>query len=399
VNLEYELLMRIVRVLDDDPPVVAFYQAFVEGARLPDELKALEAERPKRERHSLSGDYAAVCGQLSKQYRIETVNLNDEVPDHVDTLVVANRENLDEVGLFHLDQFLMRGGKLVLLWPGMEMNRRRVKAFPAEEKWDDWLAHYGITVHKNMVMDPKCFFVRFEGAAGFRNVRFFPALRITEERIDRSTPVTQGIQDLALPYTSAITLEPPDGVQALVLAASSDQAWAEGEAFTLDPERIVPPGAGALQSFDLAGLLEGEFISYYAARTAPERILKGHQGQAGWENYPPGMKLRSPKTAILVVGSSDFIGLPLPYMEETVYYYTLQFFGNAVDYLTTGEGFSGIRTRQRSVRYVDREVMDDPSVVRNLKLAGSVGGAALVALFGLMLFGLRRASQRREIKL
>ncbi len=282
--LEYELLMRIVRVLRKETPVIAFNQTSAHVPdNLPPELRAqLLAQSPNKDKHDIAGDYVNAAGYLKKQYDVETVNLNEKVPVDIRTLVVANTENLDDTALYHLDQFMMRGGKLVLLLCGVNVDFNRMQGMPRDMpkdiKLDSWLAHYGIEVDKNLIMDEQCSMVPFQsGARGGYSMQvvkpFPPVIRLTASEINEVHPIAQGIRDITFPFCSSIKLDPPEGAVSEILLKSSPMAWAMEEHFMLHPERIMMPSEEARGRFDLAGIIEGEFISYYAGRPVPESVL------------------------------------------------------------------------------------------------------------------------------
>ncbi|MHC4942625.1 MAG: GldG family protein [Planctomycetota bacterium] len=389
--LEYELLMRIVRVKERSPPTIAFNQQAQALPRdLPPELKALEGSKPKKDRHDIAGDYKGIVESLGLRYAVEAVSLEQRIPHHVDTLVVANQENLDPVALYHIDQFLMRGGKLALLWPGIDVLYNPLKGKSRDGRLDEWLAHYGIEVEKAVLMDPKCAHVRFDSAGGYQFNAFPASPRITESQIEPDHPITRGIRDMVIPFCSPITLAPKEGATARVLVKSSPKAWQEEGSFSLEPDRIRMPDGQERRTFDLVGLIEGEFLSFFAARPVPEQIKSDPQKE--------GKRLRSSDTAIFVIGSSDFIGNPFQMVKQHLYYAALLFFMNAADYLTTGEAFANIRTRDWGVRYIDEEYLKNPETFSAIKMAGVFTGAAIAGLIGIVLWAIRRARRGREVR-
>lgn len=386
-HLEYELLMRIARVIDPSPPTVAFLQRRPGlEADLPPELNALEAKKDASDRHVISLDFQWIAQYLKNRYRVETVAPGEEVARRIDTLVVANPGLLDEAARFQIDQFLMRGGKLALLWPGVQVSPSQLQVRPRKESKDrdEWLAHYGIRINDELVMDPQCAYVRLESAGGFRVNALPSCLRITQKRINADHPVTRGISDMVLPFCSPIVLTPEEGSTVKVLLQSSRESWTMEGIFSLAPDDIEAPIMDERRRHDLAGLVEGEFLSYYAVRPLPDGATDGNR------------LLRSPQTSILVVGSSDFIGTPLPMMEQDLFRYAYQFFGNAVDFLTTGEAFSGIRTRNQEVRYIDTALLEQPASTLWMKLIGTFSGAGFAVMVGIVLWFLRRLRATRE---
>ena len=423
-HLEYDLLMSIVRVMERKKPVVAFFQR---GAALPPENLSPElraqwvARHGVRDRHDPARDYSRMAADLRKRYRLERVDLSVPVPEEVTTLVAANAERMDVRACYHLDQFLMRGGKVLLLMPGVLVDLDHMRAGARGDELDEFLAHYGIRVDKNLILDhPHCASVEVTREVGGMRVPvrrpYPPYLLIGAEGLDPESPVTRALRSLTLAFCSSIHLDPSEGTEARILLRSSPTAWQEKDRFILDPDRIVPAPPEARRSFDLAGILEGEFISFFAARPVPEEVTgagpeaaqargfegkerdeeegrKGGTGRGDDLNHPPGMRLRSLRTALLVVGSDGFVS------NSAYGGSTAVFFANAVDYLTRGEGFGEIRNRASTERLIDPRFRDDLPAVNLLKVIGTLGGGALVLFLGLILFFRRRLLEKREVTL
>lgn len=396
--LEYELLLRLARILEREIPVVGFHQS---GKDIPDNLppdlrNTFEKEAVRKDRHRIDGDYQRMHQVMSQQYRVEKVSLREPVPDYVKTLILANPDSLDDVAFYHADQFLMRGGRLALLLPGVDINANKFQGRPRDDKLDDWLLHYGIRVEKSLVLDDQCEQVSLtriiQGMRMDVPTRFPPMLRITREDMDQTDPIILGIEEVSLAFCSPIHLDPSEGAEARVLIRSSQTAWTLDESISFVPDRTVGPPGERRSAFDVVGILEGEFLSYFAARPVPESLQE--EGDKEMDpRQPSGMRLRSPKTAILIVGSNEFLGDP--YLTPK----TMGFFGNAADYLTIAEGFGHIRARNFDVRMVDPAFADDWEILKLLKVLGTLGGAFVIVLVGVIMFILRKAAQRREIVL
>lgn len=396
--LEYELLLRLARILEREIPVVGFHQS---GKDIPDNLptdlrSTFEDEAEKKDRHRIDGDYQRMNQVMSQQYRVEKVSLKEAVPDYVKTLILANPDSLDDVALYHADQFLMQGGRLALLLPGVDINANKFQGRPRDDKLDDWLHHYGIQVEKSLVLDDQCEQVSLtriiQGMRMDVPTRFPPMLRITREEMDQTDPIILGIEEVSLAFCSPIRLEPSEGAEARVLIRTSQTAWTLDEMISFVPDRTVGPPEERRSAFDVVGMVEGEFLSYFAARPVPEGVQEDGDKELD-PRQPSAMRLRSPRTAILIVGSNEF--LSDPYLTPK----TMGFFGNAADYLTIAEGFGHIRARNFDVRMVDPEFADDWEILKLLKVLGTLGGAFVIVFVGVIMFILRKAAQRREIVL
>lgn len=95
--------------------------------------------------------------QLAGEYTIEPVTLDDGLPPtNLDALVVVMPENLTDRQRYAIDQYLMRGGALILAAGNYRASVDEaggLAAAPILGGLREQLAHYGLTVGDGMVMD------------------------------------------------------------------------------------------------------------------------------------------------------------------------------------------------------------------------------------------------------
>lgn len=102
-----------------------------------------------------TASYNDLSGYLRSDYEVQTVDLRKPVASHVDVLMVVGPNDLDPEQVFEIDQFLMRGGTVIIATSAFTtslMNRTLV-ANRAYSGLEEWLAHHGISVEQSMVLD------------------------------------------------------------------------------------------------------------------------------------------------------------------------------------------------------------------------------------------------------
>lgn len=500
-NLEFELLMKIAQAQRESLVTIAFHEVPPVSTSLTDEARAkAEARRKKKNRHEIAQDYMILNEAfLKKYYNVITIPLSKPVPENVTTLVLANPHLIDELAIYIIDQFLMRGGKLILLKPGLRVNYSNLSLYPDKGRLDEWLKHYGIEIDRNVVMDKRCIKRTFQertraGQMIPKEVDYPPFILVSRElSLNSEHPITAPLSnDLLVYFCSSINLTPQDPglAKATTLFRSSGRGWIQDETnIDITPEKVLEldPGKGKYAAYDLAGLLEGRFHSYFASRPIsdelreairrstkkgggasrvkvkmgaqavgddpegkgeggagkeeesdiqkepgdegdakePSRVEeteqpgKGREVAAGDEeapeeegglNHPEDIILQSEETAILVVGCNDFIADPRfgqiqAYEKQmTVAVFqaawggAMQFFASAVDYLSLGGGFSNIRAREVYLRHIKSDYKD-PAIKNILLYSGTLSGALIVVVIGLLLSALRRSAQKKEVAL
>ena len=323
--LEYELTSAILKVTTRDPKTVGM----------------LTGDR------SLTGDpYEAVRRAMQKQYGVMTVSVSggEMIPPEVNTLVVARPLGLGEWETFALDQFLMRGGRLLFLVDGTTIpDDGPLVAVPAQTGVDSLLAHYGLSVNADLVFDRKCGNATFSTGFFRYTVPYMLWPMVTREGFNDDSPVTNQLERVVFPWVSSIdfTKNPETFGEVEVLARSSEHSWTEKERLDLNPQREFRPTT-PMGPRNLALLLGGRFTSFFAGLPAPG----AGDTSAAWV----GDRLdESLETRIVVIGSSRFI--ESDYLSQ--YPENGTFFLNAVDWLTLGESLIGIRSRVVTARPLD----------------------------------------------
>lgn len=277
-SLEYEMLMRIARVTRAEPIQVAFYELPVPDASTPPEVAAnMRARLPRKGQRSLQSDLADVGELLMPYYDVVTTALDKPVSDQVKTLVLANT-NLDDTAIYYVDQFIMRGGNVIIFLDGVRINAEEHGCFPSRGRLDEWLANYGITVNKNLVCDKHCISFPFTAEAGgqgfVRLMPYPPYIQVMSKFYNQEHPITAALSgDMYMLYVSTLNMEAPEGGQVTPLLQSSLRAWVQEGNMTIHPEKIEIPPQGDREKRMLAGMVEGSFTSYFADRPLTDEVV------------------------------------------------------------------------------------------------------------------------------
>ena len=103
--------------------------------------------------------------------QIKEIELNEPIPETIETLILAGLPKLSSSEQFYLDQFLLRGGNLVLFLKGFDFTisppnpqflqlgissgSRGFTTIPEEVKqWNEFLSNYGLQIQERIVLEP-----------------------------------------------------------------------------------------------------------------------------------------------------------------------------------------------------------------------------------------------------
>ena len=288
-TLEYDLVRRIAKMTRKGPSKIAWQLNDPFGGM---QIPGMQRP-PSQDRHSPSGDLAAMDAALKTEYDTTTTDLKSKVPDDVKVVILCNAgAGLNDVQKFHLDQYLMRGGGLIVLAEGSEPmsfgggmggGGSPFMRSAAEKLPDDFLQHFGVKINKDVVVDLQC-------AQIPRRLPDFPIPvyvpypgfpMVVGDSIDQDHPISARMSDIVFLWPSSIELSPKPGVKATELVKSSSKAKKLDGFIDVSFEKLLdetnPESAPETYTgqYLLAGLLEGDFQSFFTARPLPTEIVEG----------------------------------------------------------------------------------------------------------------------------
>ena len=335
------------------------------------------------------------------------------VPDGTELVMVLEPTDLSETQVFALDQFLMRGGTVVVATAPYRatISRDTLLANPHTSGLDEWLAHHGVDIAQSMVMDPQntAFplpVTRQAGGFSFQELMlldypYFMDLR--GDGLSQTSPITRGLPQVTLSWAAPITANPATGVTVTPLLSSSDNSWLSTNTDVLP--RLSDDGGqpfvveGAQSSHMVATLLQGRFSSYYQGKDSP--LLNSQQPLAESEEQgPPALNVvsvieRAPESArLLVFASNDFVAdqtLGLVGSAQGVENLNgVQLLMNAVDWSLEDQNLTSISARGSFNRTLPPLELEQQRVIEVLNYA------IAVVLVGALVLGYHVNARRRR---
>lgn len=192
---------------------------------------------------------------------------------------------------------------------------------------EDWLAHYGVNLSREFVMDDRCqnIAMRSGGAAFF--VKYWPFVMAND--LDRAHPATRDLDALGFPYAHPVTFNfaGPSTVRGTVLARSSAQSWVWNGLYNVDPPSLFtqfkaePPAgfaragkADQIGPFPLAVVVEGSTTTFRAPAAPVGRLKLVVIGTSFFANpqapAPPGNALFILNLAHWLTQEGEFLSIP-----------------------------------------------------------------------------------------
>lgn len=322
-----------------------------------------------------------LIGMISELYEIkEVINLDTdstEVPADIDILmVIGSKAELNNFELYHLDQYLMRGGKIIFAVERIHTEIQRGLANVNNNKLERLLSTYQISVSPNLIVDAQSGSVGIQEHSGifnFVNQVQYPYLPIISSFADH--PISSGLESILFQFVSTVNSVSNDSLISITpLAFSSAKSGIRVGNFNISPMQDWNNRNFTESGLVVAALAEGSFPSYFADNDT----LRSERE-------------RSIETAIMVIGDASFLDNGIGQQQQRMPDDNINLVANAVDYLADESGLSELRTKGITNRPI--EILED-STKTTLKYANVFLPIFLVIGYGFIRYQRRKAQRR-----
>jgi ABC-2 type transport system permease protein len=329
--------------------------------------------QPQPPQHN-EDNYRLVQEKLKENYTLRDVTIDDgRVPGDVDVLVLLAPKDYTEKQAFAVDQYLMRGGTVVVIGGKYEFDTQAtsqegtIAVRKVRTGLEDVLSAYGISLGESMVLDPQNEpfaqpVIRNLGGLKIRDVQllnypFFVDVRPTG--MDKNSPVVASLPALTMSWASPLIVSSgadaapskdpkDDGApkrQVEVLLRSTPESWTQAE-----PNVQPPPGgfapSGERKSQPLAVAVRGRFESAYKDKPSP---VYGADAAPGADRTGRTIKQSPDGARLVVVGSSNFVNDMVLQLSRQGsgerYMNNVQFVENLADWAVADVDLLSIRSR------------------------------------------------------
>jgi len=328
------------------------------------------------------------------------------VPADADLLMVLDPVSLDTRQVFAIDQFLMQGGTVVLAAsPTDVVIEQSIIARPVRSGLEDWLAAYGVSYGKGLVMDQQSGALpipveRNVGGFSVREVVLakYPYIVDVRGRGLNAGPITGSLGQVDVPWAAPLIVDGArnQGRKVTTLLQSSNLSWIS-ESNDLMPDYRTYPEEGFVVNKPagpqaLAVMLEGQFDSMF--RDKPSPLLEAPKAEPTEPKpEPSGAKQQSASydrviqhspasSRLVLLGSSAMLSdQTIRLISEalgTQYTQPAEFVQNVVDWSLEDQGLLNIRGRAHFARTLMPLSRQAQSFWEYLNYAIVLGGLLLI---------------------
>ena len=353
---------------------------------------------------------------------LDTDLKSGQVPAEADLLMLLDPVNLDNKQVFAVDQFLMQGGTVVVAAAPIDVQvSQSITARPVKSGLEDWLARYGLSYGKGLVLDQQSGGLpipvqREVGGYSVDEVELAQYPYIVDVRgsgLNAASPITGSLSQIDVPWAAPLLVDAAQaqGRRTTDLLRSSQRSWLSDSTNLMPDYEQYPEEGFAVHKPDgaqrLAVMVEGQFDSMFAGKPSP-LLAPAPSVPATPPAPPPPAKPtvdrvieHSPDSArLILLGSSAMLSdQAIRLIGETFgtsYTKPTEFVQNVVEWSLEDQGLLGIRGREHFARTLAPLSRKAQATWEYLNYGAALGGLALVWALNRRR---RRALSARHLKL
>jgi gliding-associated putative ABC transporter substrate-binding component GldG len=307
-------------------------------------------------------ELAQAYQELSILYGISSAYINNDTIDlsaYKTLILVRPTDSIPPADLQRLDQYLAKGGNLVIAFNEVEANIQAGMANPMNTGLKQWLQTKGLEVEDALVRDTHCGQVNVQQQQGFFSFSTpvqFPYLPLIQKFPVH--PITKGLEQVMLEFASPMNFKGNAGVQFTPLVYTSDKSGREPAPLRFDIQRQWSNADFSEQHICVGALLE-----FNSSGSVPSKIVAISDGDFAI-NGRDQRKQNEDNISLLV---------------------------NSIDYLSDDTGLIDLRTKSVATRPIEELSDSKRSTLKYLNFLLPMG---LVIAYGLF-----RSNQNRRIRM
>ena len=312
--LEYDVTRAIARVVKPEKPTVGIMSA------LP--IFGLPSNPMMAQMGQQGSEPWTLINELGADYNVKRVEMDaDKIDDDIKVLLVIYPKDITDKGQYAIDQFIMRGGKLVAFLDAQCVADNRQQQNPMLGN----MGGGGATLDKLL----KAWGIQFDPSKAVADLNYSMQLRgrnnqpeqapawlgLTGDAINQDDVATSQIDSVWLPLSGAFTGTPAQGLKETVLLQSSRQSQLV-EAFlaNLSNEGVLKDFKPSGVNYNLAIRLAGKFKTAFPDGLPAEKKDEAKPdaetnsvAKAAEKKPADSLKETTADNSVVLVGDSDML--------------------------------------------------------------------------------------------
>lgn len=307
--LEYDISRAISRVITTEKPVIGVMSPLpIFGQFNPMMMRMGQMQRQ---------DPWVFISELRRDFEVKEVEMTvEEIPGDIDVLLVIHPKNITDKALFAIDQFVLKGGKLIGFVDPLSLidAQSNPQANPMQAAMsggshlEKLTKAWGLEFDQNKVVADMNFVTRIN--RGGRAESAPAVLSMTRDGLNADDVVTGQIDSLLVPFAGAFSGTPAEGLtQTVLIDSTKDSQLVERFMAEFSGEQIVKDFSPSGKEYALAVRLSGKFKTAFPDGK-PKDATPPKEGEEKKEEKPETgthLKESAKDGAVILVADADLL--------------------------------------------------------------------------------------------
>ena len=351
--LEYDLIRAVARVANPEKPVLGLMSGV---AVLGEQFNPFTRQ---------GSEPWALANELKRDFNVKAVNMSAAAIDpEIKVLLLIHPRDISDKAEYALDQFVMRGGKLIaFVDPFMYFDQQPNPMMPQQMQQGTSSTLPTLFKAWGLEMDPGKVIADITYASG-GGPRYTPTvLSLNRTAINREDVTTSQIESLLYAFGGAFAVKPVDGLKITELIRSSATtmlvdnivASVSGDAAT---KGFVPSGKSSPLALRLTGRFKTAFPDGLKADEPAKPAAGDAKPAAAKPPAAPQLKESAAENSVILVADADMLADGAAVDIQTVFGQrvvvpsngNLNLVQNMVEQMFAGDDLIGLRSRASGFR-------------------------------------------------
>lgn len=306
--LEYDLSRAISRVVTPEKPVVGVMSPLPVFGAPANPMMARMGQQQQGQ------DPWIFISELKNDYTVKQVEMTaDKIDDNVKVLVVIHPKDISDTAQFAIDQFIMRGGKLIAFLDATSLvdkngSNPMMQLPGGGSSLDKLFKAWGIQFENTKVAADLNYKMQLMGRNG--QPTDAPAfLSIPKEGINGDDVATSEIDNVWLPFCGVFSGTPVSGLkETILLKTTKDSALVDGVMASLSEDSVLKDFKPSGTEYALAIRLNGKFKTAFPnGKPEDKKDDKKEDKTAPALKSADSLKETKDENAVVLFGDADFI--------------------------------------------------------------------------------------------
>jgi ABC-type uncharacterized transport system involved in gliding motility auxiliary subunit len=328
--LEYDLTRAIARAENPEKPII--------GLMSPLPVFGMPSNPMMQQTGQQGSQPWTIVTELRNDFTVKRVGMDvDKIDDDIKLLLVIAPKDISDKAQYAIDQFIMRGGKLVAfldaqcLADNRQQNQMMMNMGGGGSSLDKLLKAWGIQFDTGKAVADLKYKMQLRGRGG--GPQEAPAwLGLTADGINRDDVATSQIDNIWLPLCGAFTGKPVAGLKETVLLSSSkDSQLVDAMLANLSGESIMKEFKPSGVNYALAIRLTGKFKTAFPDGPPQDKKDEKAEDEKKDESQKDENSLKETKgdNTVVLFGDADMLYDPFTMRRIESPFGTLQMAMNA----------------------------------------------------------------------